>query len=622
MARTGGKAGSGLVLPELKDKKLYDFRSFLWLVWRYLNLPDPTPVQYDIAEYLQYGPRRKIIEGFRGVGKSWITSAYVVWRLRIDPQLNFLVASASKVRADDFSTFTLMLINTIPMLQCLAPQPGQRNSKIAFDVAPAQADHAPSVKSVGIFGQLAGSRADEIIADDVEIPNNSMTQQMRDRLSEAVKEFDAIIKPGGRITYLGTPQTEQSLYNVLPERGYATRIWPVRFPESPEEAALKYSDKLAPRIQKVIDDHVLLQDMKGKPTDPARFGELELLEREASYGRGGFALQFMLDTTVSDADRFPLKLRDLIVMGVNPEEAPEKVVWGSEKVIEDLPCVGLSGDRYVGPMHVSETWLPYTASCMVIDPAGRGADETAFAVGKMLNSQIFVTEAGGLRDSRGNGGGYSEDVLNKLVQIAKRNKVNAVVIESNFGDGMFTELIKPYFMKNEYPCHVEEVRHNVQKERRIIDTLEPVMNQHRLIVDRSVVERDFNMALKDVDAGKYQLFYQMSHITQDRGSLGHDDRLDALAMLVGYFVKCMGQDIDRQVEARKLRELNEELRVFMSQGRLKTRAVFGDGANNSEEMRLSMGAAVVLKTGDATADGSYSRGRRGGRGKAWVRFAS
>ena len=62
-------------------KELHDFRSFLWLTWQHLRLPEPTPVQYDIAEYLQYGPRRKIIEGFRGVGKSWITSAYVVWKL-------------------------------------------------------------------------------------------------------------------------------------------------------------------------------------------------------------------------------------------------------------------------------------------------------------------------------------------------------------------------------------------------------------------------------------------------------------------------------------------------------------------------------------------------------------
>ena len=205
-------------LPE----KLQDFRYFLILTWRHLNLPDPTPVQLEIAEYLQHGPRRKIIQAFRGVGKSWITSAYVVWKLRMDPQLKFLVVSASKDRADNFSTFTMRLITEMDILAPLRPDASQRNSKISFDVRPARADHAPSVKSVGVLGQMAGSRADEVVADDVEVPNNSFTQPMRDKLSEAVKEFDAILKPKGMITFLGTPQTEKSLYNTLEERGYTT----------------------------------------------------------------------------------------------------------------------------------------------------------------------------------------------------------------------------------------------------------------------------------------------------------------------------------------------------------------------------------------------------------------
>ncbi len=556
-------------------KELHDFRSFLWLAWRHLNLPEPTPIQYEIAEYLQYGPRRKIIEGFRGVGKSWITSAYVVWRLRINPQLNFLVVSASKVRADDFSTFTLMLINDMPILQCLASKAGQRNSKIAFDVATAEADHAPSVKSVGIFGQLAGSRADEIIADDIEIPNNSMTQQMRDRLAEAVKEFDAIIKPGGLITYLGTPQTEQSLYNILPERGYATRIWPARYPSNVTESAEKYGDRLAPSIQKKLENDIDV--VKGTATDPKRFSDMELMEREASYGKSGFALQFMLDTSLSDADLHPLKLRDLIVFGVNNDIAPEKIIWaGSDpgKVLNDLPCVGLPGDRYCAPMMVSEKWLPYNASCMVIDPSGRGADETAYAVGKLLNSHIYVTEAGGL----GGSSGYDEKTLKTLVDVAKRNKVNAVVIESNFGDGMFKALIEPYFTR-EHPVTIEEVRHNTQKERRIIDTLEPVMNQHRLIIDRGVIEKDFELTKASArtqyrdpsEALKYQLFYQMSHITPERGALAHNDRLDALAMLVAYFTKEMGRDIDKAILLRKDKEMREELEVFLSHGKRPSR---------------------------------------------------
>jgi len=214
--------------PQLKN-----FKNFLYIIWKHLNLPDPTPLQYDLADYMQQGPKRSVIMAFRGVGKSWICSAYVVHQLLLDPTLNILVVSASKNRADDFSTFTLKIIHDIPILQGLIPTDNQRFSKIAFDVGPAPAAHAPSVKSLGISSQLTGSRADIIVADDIEVPNNSATQGMRDKLDEQVKEFEAIVKPldSSRILFLGTPQCEDSIYNKLRDRGYNARIWPSEYPQ-------------------------------------------------------------------------------------------------------------------------------------------------------------------------------------------------------------------------------------------------------------------------------------------------------------------------------------------------------------------------------------------------------
>lgn len=211
-------------------ESLKDFRNFLFIVWKHLGLPEPTEIQYDIADYMQNNPKRCIIEAFRGVGKSYIAAAFVVWCLLINPQLKFMVVSASKARADDFSTFTQRIIVELPLCQHLVAKDGQRWSKIAFDVAPAKASGSPSVKSVGVTGQLTGSRADIIIADDVEVPNNSMTHMMREKLGETVKEFDAVLKPDGKIMYLGTPQNEMSLYNTLTTRGYEMRVWPARYP--------------------------------------------------------------------------------------------------------------------------------------------------------------------------------------------------------------------------------------------------------------------------------------------------------------------------------------------------------------------------------------------------------
>ena len=534
--------------------QLKDFRNFMYLVWKHLGLPDPTPIQYDIAEYLQHSPKRAIIEAFRGVGKSYITAAYVVHQLLLDPELKFLVVSASKSRADDFSTFTQRIILELPVCQHLIARETQRWSKIAFDVAPAKASGSPSVKSVGVTGQLTGSRADIIIADDVEVPNNSMTQMMREKLGEAVKEFDAILKPDGKVVYLGTPQNEMSLYNTLLERGYEMRVWPARYP-TPEAAQKAYSGRLAPLLGEAIEKGG--ESLHGLPTDSKRFSDEDLLERELSYGRSGFALQFMLDTSLSDADRFPLKLSDLIVYPCDIDTAPEKLVYGIFKPVPELPNVGLSGDRYYAPEDtVGRT--EYSGSVLAIDPSGRGSDETAYAVVKMLNGFLHVPAAGGIA------GGYSDNTLKTISNLAKQHKVNAVLIESNFGDGMFTELLKPH-MQKVYPVSMEEVRHSKQKEARIIDTLEPVMNQHRLVIDPKVIKTDYDSVqhLPPEKAMRYMLAYQLTRITRQRGALAHDDRLDVLAMAVQYWVDQMAADADAAIRERKSELLNDELDKFM-----------------------------------------------------------
>ena len=539
-----------------KLKQLKDFRNFLYVVWKHLNLPNPTDLQYDIADFMQHGPKRSVIMAFRGVGKSWICSAYAVHQLLLDPTKNILVVSASKNRADDFSTFTLKIIHDIPVLQGLIPKKDQRFSKIAFDVGPAPAAHAPSVKSLGKSSQLTGSRADIIIADDIEVPNNSATQGMRDKLDEQVKEFEAILKPldTSRILFLGTPQCEDSIYNKLRERGYDARIWTSEYPS--EDLVLKnYDNDIAPYLTEKITDETV-----GRSTEPSRFTDLDLEERKLSYGRTGYALQFMLNPRLSDADRYPLKVNDLIITDVDVDLAPEKIMWSSDPSFEnkDIPNVGLGGDRFHKPFKILGDMIEYTGSVLSIDPSGRGKDETGYAVVKMLNGQLFVPEAGGLK------GGYDEQTLKQLVYIAKTNKVNKIIIESNFGDGMFMELLKPLFMTT-YPCSIEEVRHNKQKELRIIDVLEPVLNQHKLIIDPSVVQQDYKSAqgYPIEHQAKYMLIYQLSRITKDKGSLINDDRLDALSIAVNYWVEQMNQDVNNNINYRKQELLDKELTSFV-----------------------------------------------------------
>lgn len=537
--------------------ELQDFRNFLFVCWKHLGLPDPTPLQYDISQYLQNGPKRAIVMAFRGVGKSWICSAYVVHQLLLDPSKNILVVSASKTRSDDFSTFTLRLIHEIPVLASLKPRDGQRFSKISFDVGPAPASHAPSVKSLGITSQLTGSRADIIVADDVEVANNSATQGMRDKLSDQVKEFDAIIKPlkTSRILFLGTPQCEDSIYTKLRERGYETRVWPSEYVGHKKNDTI-YEGAIAPFINDATTD-----DNIGRSTEPLRFNDIDLEERKLSYGRSGYALQFLLNPRLSDADRYPLKINDLIVQDLDNDVAHEKYVWasGPDQVIDNIPNMGFNGDRYYRPLETLGDMVDYTGSVMSIDPSGRGKDETAYSVVKMLNGFLFVHDCNGIK------GGYGDNVLKELSLIAKRFKVNEVIIESNMGDGMFTELLKPV-INAIYPVTINEVRHHIQKEKRIIDTLEPVLNAHRLIVDPIVVKNDFKsiVSYPIESQNRYALFYQLSRITREKGSLLQDDRLDALSIAVNYWTEQMAINADLKIKDRKEDLIQEELEKFMN----------------------------------------------------------
>ena len=75
-----------------------DFKVFLTALWQQLDLPPPTRAQYSIADYLQHGPKRLQIQAFRGVGKSWITGAFVLWTLFNNAEKKIMIISASLKR--------------------------------------------------------------------------------------------------------------------------------------------------------------------------------------------------------------------------------------------------------------------------------------------------------------------------------------------------------------------------------------------------------------------------------------------------------------------------------------------------------------------------------------------
>jgi len=572
--RRTAPSGGDSVLTALQQ----DFKLFLQALWQQLDLPSPTRAQYAIADYIQHGPKRLQIQAFRGVGKSWITGAFVLWTLFNNPEKKIMIISASKERADNMSIFLQKLIIETPWLAHLRPKSDEaRWSRISFDVncSPHQ---APSVKSVGITGQLTGSRADLMILDDIEVPGNSMTEMMREKLLQLCTEAESILTPkeDSRIMYLGTPQTTFTVYRKLAERNYRPFVWPARYPRK----ISAYEGLIAPQLQEDLDMGADSWDV----TDPDRFSNDDLTEREASMGRSNFMLQFMLDTSLSDAEKFPLKFQDLIITAVNPTQAPDSVVWCSDprNVLKDLPTVGLPGDYFYSPMQLQGEWGPYTETICSVDPSGRGSDETAATYISQRNGFLYVHEIRAYRD------GYSDNTLLDILRGCKRYNVSKLLIETNFGDGIVGELFKKHLQQTKQNIGVEEVRATVRKEDRIIDSLEPVMNQHRLIIDRQVVEWDYNSNKDEAPEKRllYMLFYQMSRMCREKFAIKHDDRLDSLAQAVKYFTDAMGISAQEVVNQRKRDEWNDMLQGFLDDPQTSANhAVFGMNMEQRQQAR-------------------------------------
>lgn len=579
-----------------------DFRNFLFLAWSHLGLPSPTTAQYEIAHRLQHGvdssdldaethgPREDIIRCFRSLGKSYITSVYAIWRLMRNPRdEKILVVSASGSKAKEFVAQTKGLLESMELIQWLLEGPRdsgatRRDMADQFDVAGASLSQSYSVAARGIGGMLTGSRSTLLIADDVEVERNSLTEDSRQRIIRVVQnDFVPITKTEhgkGDIIFLGTPQTEESIYNVLvKEMNFSCYTIPARFPavDKLNNYRLTYVDSgeetniLASYLMKQFENDEITH---GQPTD-TRFGEDELLSIEAK-GRSAFALQYMLDTSLSDAERYPLKQHDLQVMSLSPLKAPLQVQWGrendKENYIRDIPNIGFSGDHFLRPLFVDKEWEPYESKVLYVDPSGRGADETAWSIVAALNGLLYLIDCKGWP-------GDPTEAMTRIAMDARKYDVNLIEVEPNYGQGMWISAFQPIL--NDIwkgGCTVIESEWaKGQKELRIIDTLEPVLTQHRLVIDETLVRRE-----AAADDHLYSLLYQLTHVTRDRGSLKRDDRLDSLAGAIASYQRSMAQDVDQAARAVLEARMDDEIEDFMEfmegGAKLGTRGVRRGGA--------------------------------------------
>lgn len=502
-----------------------DFRNHLYFCFKHLGLGEPTRLQYEIAREIQEGPSDFILTAGRGTGKSTITACLASWEWLRNPNLTFLVLSNTQGKAIDFVSQARKILSVVPYCRYMVPQEGDKDNALGFNLAVrTKFTQDLSCAARGITGQITGLHADRVILDDIEISGKNETPVGKETLLKKLAELESIRNKNSRVGFLGTPHYQDSIYNVLKE-SYPL----IKYPAEVPDPSVPYEvEDVAPWV-------LSLDGEPGDATQPERFDKEELAARKAKMGPSHYALQYKLVTSLADSDRYPLKLRDLIVMDIDPEVGPDKIVWQGQNPLANMPNFGISGDMIAEPMYVSNTYLPYQNIHMTIDPSGRGTDETGICISSVLSGTIFIHELLGLS------GGYDNETLMKIAKLVNEYRVSLVRVESNFGDGLFTKVLIPFLMQNCGKVGIEEYRVSGQKELRIIETLEPVMAMHRLVIARKAMKDQNNQI-------------QLTRLHKGRGALKHDDRVDVLAAAVEFYKSHMSLDTNKASEDIKRKE--------------------------------------------------------------------
>lgn len=549
-----------------------EFPVFLYDVVTGLMGFDCTDLQIDIAKYLQFGPTYRMIQAQRGQAKTTITAAYAVWRLIHNPSCRVLIISSGDTMATEIANWVIQILRGMPELRCMLPDKslGDRSSVEAFDIHKILKgpEKSPSIACMGITGNMQGKRADVLIADDIESAKNSQTEGQRERLKHLSKDFTSICSTGD-IIYLGTPQSIDSMYNGLISRGYDIRIWPGRYPTEKEES--NYGVCLAPIIrQRMTEDPSLrtgggpLGD-RGKPTDPVLMGEVILCKKEIDQGKAYFQLQHMLDTRLMDADRFPLKASKLIFTKITGTRAPiEFNHIQSPEYRLYTPSDWPVEDTYYKAASHSPEFGAFIGTHMFIDPAGGGqnGDEMGFAITSAMSGKIFVRQIGGIKS------GYDQSTLDYMTAMAVKWRPETITIEENYGNGAFKAIWEPVLFRD-HKCEILEEWSSGQKELRIIDTLEPLINAGKVVMDEECMKQDAELSKHYAveKRSSYSVFYQMARITRAKNALKHDDRLEALAGACRHWIEVINQDEAKAKAAAQMKAYNDLMKDPLGNGR-------------------------------------------------------
>lgn len=573
-------AGKNRKLTDYYLCRLYDeYPFFVHELWHYRGFDryhKLTDIEYEMLEWTANGPRWRGVAAPRGLGKTMLlSSTFPLWKLYRNRNHVNIILSANKDLAGEIVGTMLNDIKRTPFLVHLSPKhvyPGKRvkplagvakpkEQMLAFRVAGAQVYSTPSVVAYGADSAITGKHGHTIVVDDLEIEENSRSPARRARIERRVEGIPNLLFSDAidgsyqsevfmAFTYLQDFETiyESMARHPNKDRRLHVRTYPILAP-SP---GMRFIG-LSPLIMKKLHDGEL---RAGDPIFPHRFTP-DVIEMRRSGS--DFARQNMLQVEVAQSITRPLQVTDMIVHDCPfRDKVDYPVVWGDRDQdtdstdIRDMQACDPRGGFLRRAAFAGPRKIDYERVLCYVDPSGAGEDTTGVAIVGVAGGTFYVLHSLGME-----GIGFSDEVIDEIVTLARAANATTIVIESNYSAGMYTEAVKRKVEQLSIPtggrlpatkwtkeipmlpygwsCSVCDDRAKTRKEHRIIGALSAPLSQHRLVVDRRA------LAIAPTDIRK-SLQYQIANITTERNCLGEYGQIDALAGALAWLAKDYAKD--------------------------------------------------------------------------------
>lgn len=505
----------------------------IWAKHRGWKVPD---VHWRIAHWMEHRKALAVLRCFRGIGKSTILAIYNAWRYYENNEYRILHQSEADGTAYKTSRDTQAVLRAHPLTRDLFRDGGVEQWWVEGASDPRNA----SMYAKGILSNVTSARADEAQNDDVEVPRNIQTPEAREKLEYRLGEQTFILVPGGRQLFVGTPHTHDSLYDKMEAMGADCLTIPLFEREHRIDDA-----KLSAYQLDFVPEYVFAGIGRGA----------RLLVPGQDYRLNGKRLEFtaapggLLDCYAGCAwperfDREDLETRRRKTKTAN--------YWDSQYQLHSRPVHEIRLDpnkiqaydcepRFIKSNRVLTMWLgnvQIVGCSLRWDPSGgKVTSDVSAAVLDLQDAagrhywHRVAALTGNIADTNERGDKITGGQVWQLVDMIEAFKVPRVTIETNGIGGYAPAYLKTCLKQRRVRCAVSEVQATLNKNVRILEALEPLLQSQMLWAHVDVLNgqlwdqaKDWNPAVKNqpddlLDAGSGAVTDQPARIGQLSGNV-------------------------------------------------------------------------------------------------------